>query len=219
MRRTARSLLLCLLGATLGGCATTGGGHRAPSMVEVSADPGREWKERIDSADAARLAALPARWASALAAARPRFAAALAREGALLDPTRALSHPALPPGAYRCRLVTLGASGYRSAPPGFCQVGDEGTSQSFARLTGTERPSGWLFPDGDTRLVFLGAYATGKARAPVYGAAPGRSVPGLVERIAPFRWRLTLLPAGQASGLTVYDITPVPAEQQRPAGE
>ena len=221
MRRTACSLALCLL--AIGGCATTGR-HRPIATVEVPDDPGRAWKERIDSADSARLDALPARWSAALAAARPRFATTLKREGALLDRTRALRYPALPPGTYRCRAVKLGASGprqpaWRSFPPGFCFVGSEGDAQSFTKQTGSERPAGWLYPDGGTRMVFLGAFAVGGASAPVYGAAHGRNAVGVVERIDHFHWRLTLVPEDGSTQLTLYDLSPVPVEEQLPEAE
>ena len=191
------------------------------SVVEIPADPGRAWKERIEPADAARLDALPARWSAALAAARPNFAATLAREGALLDPARALRYPALPPGSYRCRAVKLGVSrphqpAYRSFPPAFCFVGSESDAQSFTKQTGTERPAGWLYPDGDTRMVFLGAFAEGAANAPVYGAAHGHNALGVVERIDHFRWRLTLIPADGSAQLTLYDLTPLPVDGQIP---
>jgi hypothetical protein len=222
VRRT-RALALCLLAATLGGCVATRQ-HLPRGMVEVPDDPGRAWKERIEPADAARLDALPARWTAALAAARPRFAATLAKEGALLDPALARRYPALPPGSYRCRAVKLGASGprqpaYRSFPPGFCFVGSEGDAQSFTSQTGTERPAGWLYPDGGERMVFLGAFAEGKASAAVYGAAHGRNAVGVVERIGYFRWRLTLVPPDGSAQLTLYDLSPVPVEGQLPETE
>jgi hypothetical protein len=219
MRCDARFLVLCLLATTLGACTTIRGRHPS-TIVETPADPGKEWEKRIDPAGAQRLAALPALWSSARAAARQRFAIPFAKEGALLDPTRALRYPALPPGSYRCRIVKIGSAGarqsaYRAFPPSFCFVGDEKDGQSFAKQTGTDRPSGWLYPDGETRLVFLGAFAEGKARPPVYGAVPGRDAMGVVERIGHFRWRLTLVPAN-GSTLTVYDLAPVPVEAQLP---
>ncbi|GAA0302120.1 hypothetical protein GCM10009087_09850 [Sphingomonas oligophenolica] len=224
MRRAACSLALCLLAATIGGCAAMSQRHRPMAMVEAPDDPGRAWKERIGSADAARLDALPARWSAALAAARPHFAATLAREGVLLVPARALRYPALPPGSYRCRAVKLGAAGprrpaWRSFPPAFCFVGSEADAQSFTKQTGSERAAGWLYPDGGTRMVFLGAFAEGTAAAPVYGAAKGHNAVGVVERIAHFRWRLTLVPTDGSAQLTIYDLTPVPVEGQIPETE
>jgi hypothetical protein len=216
---------LCLPAATLlGGCAVTTQRHRPIATVEVPEDPSRAWKERIEAPDSARLDALPARWPAALAAARPRFAAALAREGVLLDPARALPYPALPPGSYHCRAVKLGAPGprqpaYRSYPPAYCYVGSESDAQSFTKQTGSERPAGWLYPDGARRTVFLGSFAEGGASPPVYGAAHGHSAVGVVERIGHFRWRLTLVPADGSAQLTLYDLSPVPVEGQLPEGE
>lgn len=220
MRRATCSLALCLLTATIGGCAATQG-HLPIGTVEVPDDPGRAWKQQIDSADAARLDTLPARWSAALGAARPGFTGALAREGALLDPARALPYPALPPGSYRCRAVKLGASGrrepaYRSFAPAFCFIGSESDAQSFTKQTGSERPAGWLYPDGARRMVFLGSFTEGSASAPGYGAAHGHNAVGVVERIGYFRWRLTLVPADGSAQLTVYDLAPVPVEGQRP---
>lgn len=228
MHRDAR-LVLLLLAATLGGCAAmqarTAAHARKPSViVELPAPSDKQWERLIVAEDAERLDTFRAFWSTALAAARPRFATALAREGALLDPTRALGHPALPPGSYRCRVVKLGGDGrrvpaYRTFPPTFCYVGGEDDGQSFTKQTGTERPSGWLYPDDDTRFVFLGAYGVGQARAPIYGAVPGQSALGVVERIAPFRWRLTLAPVDKSALLTVYEIIPVPTEFQLAEGK
>lgn len=223
MRRDPRFPLLCLLAATLGGCATTR--RTLPStIVETPQVSSKEWEKRIDPAGAQRLAGLPALWSAARAAARPRFSTALAKEGALLEPARALDYPALPPGSYRCRAVKIGPAGprqpaYRAFAPAFCFVGGEKESQSFAKQTGTDRPSGWLYPDSDTRLVFLGAFALGKAQAPVYGASPGRNALGVVERIGHFRWRVTLVPADGSAQLTVYDLAPVPIEAQLPTDD
>jgi len=226
MRREARFLALRLapvvILAALGGCASP---HapvqvRLPTaIVEVPPTPEKEWQRVILAEDAERLDRFRTFWTAALAAARPRFAAALAREGALLDPQRALRHPALPPGSYRCRVVKLGGAGrrvaaYRTFPATFCYVGGQESAQSFTKQTGTERPSGWFYPDDETRVLFLGAYGQGNARPPLYGAEPGRSALGVVERIAPFRWRLTLAPVDASALLTVYEIIPVPAEQQ-----
>lgn len=219
MRRHARHFLFPLALA-LSGCAGTQA-QRPTAIIELEPPSDKQWERLILAEDADRLGTFNALWSTALAAAKPRFASALAREGALLDPGGALGHPALPPGSYRCRVVKLGGEGrrvpaYRTFPPTFCYVGGEGEGQSFTKQTGTERPSGWLYPDDDNRLVFLGAYGLGEAKAPIYGAVPGRSALGVVERIAPFRWRLTLAPVDTSALLTVYEIIPVPAEHQLP---
>ncbi|WP_082472671.1 DUF4893 domain-containing protein [Sphingomonas sp. Leaf357] len=199
----------------LAGCATTGG---ARPVVTSEIVPDKSWQGVILPPDSTRLAALPAAWGPALAAVRPRFAAALAKEGALLDPSVALDHVALPPGSYTCRVVKLGGPrrlpAYRTYPPFFCYVRGEGAALSFMKQTGDERPVGWLYPDGDTRYVFLGAYARGRVTPPSYGAPGARNALGTIERVAPFRWRLTLAPVDDSALLTVYEVTPVPLEQQ-----
>jgi hypothetical protein len=222
MRRDAR-LFLLLLAAALAGCAAKEA-QRPTAIVELPPTPDKEWQRLIVAEDADRLATFGSFWSAALAAAKPRFASALAREGALLDPARALAHPALPPGSYRCRVVKLGGEGrrvpaYRTFPATFCYVGGESEGQSFTKQTGTERPSGWLYPDDANRFVFLGAYGLDEAKAPIYGAVPGQSALGVVERIAPFRWRLTLAPVDKSALLTIYEIVPVPAEFQLVEGK
>jgi hypothetical protein len=225
--RTNVALSLALL--VLAGCATTGGPR--PS-VTTEVVPDKSWQGVILPADAVRLTGFAASWAPALAAARPHFATALGKEGALLDPTVALDHVALPPGSYLCRVVKLGGprrlAAYRTYPPFFCYVRGEGANLSFSKQTGDERPVGWLYPDGNrpdgnrpdvnrpdgNRYVFLGTYAHGRVVPPSYGAAGAHNALGVVERVAPFRWRLALAPADDGALLTVYELTPVPLEQQ-----
>jgi hypothetical protein len=209
---------LILLVMALGGCATT---PRARPTVTVDMPPAptKEWEGVINADDTGRLATFGTLWKSALASAKPRFGAALAKEGVLLDPEAGLDHPAPPPGSYRCRVVKLGAANrtqpaYRAYPTFFCYVRGDGNTLSFAKQTGAERPSGWLYPDDDKRFIFLGAYGVGDAKAPAYGTVPKRDALGVVERVAPFRWRLTLAPTDRSAPLTIYDMTPVPAELQ-----
>ena len=213
-RRTAPLLLAALAITGLSGCATTTEPRPSVSSEVV---PDKAWQGVILPADAARLTGFAAQWAPALAAARPRYVTALAKEGVLLDPAVTLDHVALPPGSYRCRVVKLGGprrlAAFRTFPPSFCYVRGEGANLSFSKQTGEERPVGRLYPDGD-RYVFLGTYARGDVKAPSYGSPGARNALGLVERVAPFRWRLTLAPADATALLTVYELTPVPLEQQ-----
>jgi hypothetical protein len=198
----------------LAGCATTTGTRPSVSGEIV---PDKAWQGVILPSDSARLTGFAAQWTPALAAARPRFAAALAKEGALLDPAVALDHVALPPGSYHCRVIKLGGPrrlpAFRTYPPSFCYVRGEGANLSFSKQTGDERPVGWLYPDGD-RYVFLGSYARGRVVAPSYGAPGARNALGVVERVAPFRWRLALASVDDSALMTVYELSPVPLEQQ-----
>lgn len=212
----ARPLAPAMFGlAMLSGCVTTGASRPAVTTEVV---PDKSWQGVILPADAARLAAFSAAWTPALAAARPRFATTLGNEGPLLDPTTALDHVALPPGSYRCRVVKLGGArrvpAYRTYPPFFCYVRGEGANLSFTKQTGDERPDGWLYPDGDRRYVFLGSYSRGRITPPAYGTPGARNALGVIERVAPFRWRLALAAMDDSALLTVYELTPVPLEQQ-----
>jgi hypothetical protein len=69
-----------------------------------------------------------------------------------------------------------------------------GGDLTLTKLTGSQRSAGMLYPDTDTRLVYLGSQAWGadEEKAPAYGAAPKRDQIGVLERIGETRWRLAL---------------------------
>lgn len=188
--------------------------------VAAFAQPRTGWEAIVTDRDSQRVADLSATWASALAASK-RFSRQIAHEGALLIPDAARNHPAPPPGSYRCRLVKLGAAqgrepAYHAFPEFFCHIrGDRADALFFTKQTGSELPGGWLHEDGERRLVLTGAKQHDPNDAPlVYGAEPDRDLVGVVERIGPFRWRLVLPWRGERDGLDIYELTPVPIEQQ-----
>ena len=214
------ALLLATAALSLAACATT-----KPDMSVVSVEQVAEpaWRSTISTEDTARLEALPATWAAVRSLAETRSKTLWARQAELLVADGALDHPALPPGSYNCRLVSLGQKTTRGGVvrvfnPFFCYVRGEGADAlSFTKQTGTDLPGGWLHADGDRRYVFLGA----KQRKPGdtslgYGTEGDRDLAGVVERIAPFRWRLVVPWRGDKPGLDVYELTPVPAELQAP---
>lgn len=211
-----RRLILIAMLAALAGCATTPK-PKAAAQLETLSPSEQTWRATINPADSAAIDALPATW-SAILAAKPRGADTVAAQGPLLDPAAALDHPELSPGSYRCRVVRLWKSaGHRHArafTPYFCFVHDEKTGLSFAKQTGSDLPSGYLYADGDRRYVFLGA----KQRKPGdvslgYGVDAKRDVVGVIERFGAFRWRM-IVPRGGDGGLDIYELTPVPADQQ-----
>jgi len=178
------------------------------------------WRAIVTAEDNQRLAALPASWTGALSAAQ-RYRTQMKREGDLLVADAARNHPAPPPGSYHCRLVKIGAAGgrepsFKSFPEFFCYVrGDSADSLFFAKQTGSELPGGYLHTDGDRRLVLTGARQHGATQEPLtYGSEPGRDLVGVMERIGPFRWRLVLPWRDGKDGLDIYEMTPVPLEQQ-----
>ena len=191
---------------------------RASVQLETPSPAEQAWRGAITPADTALIENLPAIWSRVLASADRRSGGAIADEGALLDPDSALDHPELPPGSYRCRVVRIGkGAGHRrfvAFPPYFCYVKAEDQGLSFAKQTGSDLPSGYLYADGDKRYVFLGARQDRPGDVSLaYGDDADRDVVGVVERVGAFRWRL-VAPRDGGEGLDIYELTPVPADQQ-----
>jgi hypothetical protein len=186
-------------------------------QMETLSPSEQAWRDSITPADARLLETLPSIWSTVLAVAKRRSTKAIAAEGALLQPDAALDHPELPPGSYRCRVVRVSSAGrgrVQSFPSYFCYVHAEEKGLSFAKQTGSDLPSGYLYADGDKRYVFLGA----RQRRPgdvslAYGADAARDVMGVVERVGAFRWRL-VAPRGDGEAIDVYELIPVPTDQQ-----
>lgn len=173
------------------------------------------YKELISDNDRVRLRDWRKSFESALKAARDSgHAADIAREGALLDPDSALPQPAIANGAYRCRVIKLGAKGPGNldfvAYPGFtCRVSAERQLQRLAKLDGSQRYVGLLFPDDAIREVFLGTLVLGdERRALQYGEDQQRDVAGYLERIGPRRWRLVMPDPHFESRLDVMELVP-----------
>lgn len=215
-----RNPLLVAMLAALSACAARH--DPVPAPVPAPALPGIQtgWRAIVTDEDMTRLTRLPDLWADARKAAA-RFSRQIAREGALLVAGAARNHPAPSPGSYKCRLIKMGTAvrgeaAYRSFPEFFCHIRGEGTDGLyFTKQTGSDLPGGWLHADGDLRFVFTGARQRAGSDTPlVYGSEPDRDVVGVLERVGPFRWRLVLPWRGERSGLDIYELTPVPVEQQ-----
>jgi hypothetical protein len=186
-----RSSLLLPLGALLSGCAG-GQGVAAPATV-----PG--WRALVTPDDRKRLGDWRSAWVEALRQSRASgHVAAVAREGALLQPDAALGGAALGEGSYACRVIKLGANGpgglaYVAYPAFACRIDRENGLQHFNKLTGSQRPVGHLYPETDSRTVFLGTLVLGDERMAIkYGRDRERDMAGVVERVGPRQWRLVL---------------------------
>jgi hypothetical protein len=173
------------------------------------------YRELITQADKDRLRDWRSSFAEALDAARNSgHAADIAREGALLDPDAALTGPAIPNGAYRCRVIKLGAlppatNSFVSSPAFSCAVTAEGTLQRLAKLNGIQRYVGLIFPGDALREVFLGTLILGdESRALQYGEDEPRDVVGYVERIGADRWRLLMPDPHFESRYDVMELIP-----------
>jgi hypothetical protein len=213
-----RIAALLLLAGAAAGCATKPvrtGGVMPEVTVEAPAKSG-VWRQVATAADQERIGRLSLAWQSALADARKAASDDVRKEGALLKPNAALPRPAPTPGSYNCRLIKLGKASAKSKPyesfkPFFCYVEVEGDLLTIVKQTGSQRPAGRLWEDdASTRLVFLGSLALGDEQQPVaYGDDPKRDMAGVLERIAPFRWRLVIPWPQSTSKLDVFELTPV----------
>lgn len=193
--RVARALAkLAVLAAVLTAPASSaiGAPERAPAVAD--------WRRVATLADRVRLRGWRDAWMEALARARgkPADAAALAGDPALFDPDRALSGAVPPLGNYRCRVTKLGAKGtamgdFTRYPEAICAIGPKGAAVRFDLLAGPQRPVGTLYPDRDTRAVFIGTLVIGDERgAMTYGRDAARDLVGYIERVGEKRWRLVL---------------------------
>lgn len=185
----------------------------APAMAkdEIPAD----WRRVATSDDRARLRNTRQAWLEALAKVRATGQGkALAGQGALFDPDRALAGAKPPAGDYRCRVFKLGGQrpGNRdfTAYPAFrCRIDPEGEMLGFYKIGGSQRPVGLVFDDGRYRQIFLGTLSLGDEQLPMdYGRDANRDMAGVVERIGPRRWRLVLPYPHFESLLDVVELVP-----------
>ena len=86
---------------------------------------------------------------------------------------------------------------------------------TIVKQTGSERPAGRLYPDTNIkRMIFLGTLALGSEEAPLpYGERADRDMAGIMERIAPFRFRLVVPWPRRDSKLDVIELVPYPEPQ------
>lgn len=202
-----RSLLALSL-LPLSACSTI-----APNGVITQAT--RDWRQVATPADRQRLRGWRTVWVNALRQAETGgYGAQVRQEGVLLQPDAALGGAGVPNGRYRCRLIKLGARSQGLLPfvayqPFTCRVQQERDLQGFAKLSGSQRQVGLIFPGDQLRQVFLGTLVLGdEARAMQYGVDDARDLAGFVERIGPNRWRLVLPSPRYESLVDVLELVP-----------
>lgn len=207
MRRPILAIAAAIL--ALPGCTQL----RGPS--EVIAQPARDWRAIVTASDRDRLRDWRSSFVAALRSARAGgHSADVAREGALLDPDAALGGGPIPNGTYRCRVIKLGAKSdgflsYIAYPAFACRIKRDRELQDFAKLTGSQRQVGSIFPGDALRQVFLGTLVLGdETRAMRYGRDTERDVAGYVERIGPNRWRLIMPRPHFESQMDVMELVP-----------
>ncbi len=201
-------------------CACQTATQRAREGATVTLEEPRksdQWKPVATIDDRSRLDRLGLAWQEALADVRPRYGKEIRAEGELLKPLARLPRPQPTPGSYNCRLISLGKTDRKSPAfqkfkPFFCYVQvDDGGLLTIVKQTGSQRPAGRLWDDDDpARMIFLGSLALGDEKEPLaYGDDPKRNMAGVLERIAPFRWRLVIPWPRSGAKLEVFELTPV----------
>lgn len=203
-----RVFVLALL--TLSACAT----DRGPTAASATS---HDWRTAVTDNDRQRLRDWRKAFTEALARARAAgYGASIAREGALLDPDAAIGEVPIPNGDYRCRVIKLGARtpgllDYIAYPPFRCRIRPERGVQGFAKLTGSQRPVGLIFPGDALRQVFLGTLVLGdEARAMQYGRDAERDIAAYVEKIGADRWRMVMPYPAFESLTDVIELVPIP---------
>ena len=210
--------LLLLLGA-ISGCAGQKAEPQTPvPQAEVIVDEvGEEetgWREVASAEDLDRIGRLDSAWNAALSEAREKgFADTIEKEGELLVPDIAEPRGAPPPGSYHCRVIKIGTqgkgAGYTAYKPFFCYVESEDDLLTIVKQTGSQRPAGRLYPENDERMIFLGTLALGDETEPLpYGEDPERDMAGVMERVGPHRYRLSIPWPRHESKLDVLELVP-----------
>ncbi len=205
------SLYLALTVVALAACDTI---KQPATMIS---DWSTDWRQVATSADRARLRDWRGAFDDGLTAARKAgHAADIAREGALLAPDAAIGGGGILNGQYACRIIKLGAKAtglldYIAYPAFRCRVTPDHGLQRLAKMGGSQRVVGLIFPGDAMRQVLLGTVVLGdERRALQYGQDSARDVAGYVERIAPNRWRLAMPRPHFESQLDVMELTPAP---------
>lgn len=209
MRSLTHAPLCALMAIGVAGCASTGAGH--DTMAEAPPD----WRSIATAADRERLREWRTAWVRGLAKAQASgHGAALAAEGALLQPDAALGWQDPPPGTYRCRTIKIGAQSegmldYVAYPAFQCRIRHEDGLTSFAKLTGSQRPIGLILPYGPSRMAFLGTLQLGdETQAMQYGRDRERDLAGLVERVGERTWRIVFPYPHFESTVDVLELVP-----------
>lgn len=212
------SVLGLVAAAVLSACATTPPPPPPPPPLD---EPGtgpvlRDWRTIVTAFDRDRYDRLDAAWSLALQQARrQRGSGDLASTGDLIDPDAQRPSVIPPAGAYRCRTVKLGSQGgddglgYVVYSWFACRIEQTPAGLKFSKLSGSQRPSGLLFPENDRRMILLGSMALAdEPPANSYGQRPDRDLIAVLERIGERRWRLVLPWPQNESNLDLIELVP-----------
>ncbi len=211
MRRSLR-LPVLVAAVLLTACATT-----PPPPPPPGDGPSlRDWRGFITAGDRDRYQRREAAWRLALEQSRRQPGSGdLASVGNLIDADAAISPVAPPVGGYRCRTVKLGSQGgddglgYVVYGWFACRIEASPGGLKFVKRTGSQRPSGLLFPENDDHMILLGSMAlASETAANSYGQRPDRDIVAVLERIGDARWRLVIPWPQNESNLDLIELTP-----------
>lgn len=178
----------------------------------------RDWRGVIVPQDLERYQRLDEAWTLGLRQAKQqRGSGNLQSVGNLIIPGAVQDFPTPPEGQYRCRTIKLGSQGGEDGL-GYvvygwfaCRIDLTPNGLKLTKLTGSQRPSGLLFPESDRRMVFLGSMAVANdPPAASYGQNPDRDMVGVLERIGETRWRLSIPWPQNESNLDLIELVPAP---------
>jgi hypothetical protein len=211
--------LTALAALILSACASAGGGYAPPPPPPPPDGSGpvlRDWRTIITTYDRDRYGRVDAAWRLALEQARRQEGSGdLASVGDLIDPDAAVGGVTPPEGDYRCRTVKLGSQGGEGGL-GYvvygwfdCRIERTPAGLKFSKLTGSQRPSGLLFPENNREMVMLGSMALGsEPPANSYGQNSDRDMVAVLERIGSRRWRLVIPWPQYESNLDLIELVP-----------
>lgn len=218
--RGPRALIPSLLAtALLASCATTPPPPPPPPPSVPDAPSGAvlsDWRGVITASDRDRYQRRDAAWTLAMQQARRQPGSGdLSALGDLIVPGAARPSVTPPVGAYRCRTIKLGSQGGEEGL-GYvvygwfaCRIEQTAGGLKFSKLTGSQRPSGLLYPENDRHMVFLGSMAlASEPAARTYGRRPDRDMVGVIERIGEQRWRLAIPWPANESNLDLIELVP-----------
>lgn len=211
-----RILISPLAALTVVACASTPPPPPPPPPGTGGQAVLRDWRGIVTATDRDRYARRDAAWRLALEQARRQAGSGdLESVGDLIDPGAVRGGVTPPVGDYRCRTVKLGSQG-GEAGLGYvvygwfaCRIEQTPRGLKFSKLTGSQRPSGLLFPETDRQMVMLGSMALStEPAANSYGQRPDRDLIAVLERIGPGRWRLVLPWPQYESNLDLIELVP-----------
>ena len=220
MPRLYRLPCVALLAAvSLAACETTPSSSSYAPPPPPPRDDGpalADWRAIVTPSDHDRYQRRAQAWTVALDQARRlRGSGDLRGLGELIAPDAQRPSVTPPAGDYRCRTVKLGSQGVDEGL-GYvvygwfaCRIEDTPNGLKFTKRTGSQRPSGLLFPEDDRHMVLLGSMALADdPPANSYGLNPDRDLIAVLERVGERRWRLVIPWPTAESNLDIIELIP-----------